>query len=96
MTETDMSDMIEETGTTMNGSGEPTPIPENEAREQTFVRLAVARVSSMKAKVRLIKSLANYPHTEAQAAKIVAEFKKMSDDVEDAFSRKVESDEFKF
>jgi hypothetical protein len=69
-------------------------VPANEKREDKFVRLALKRIGAVKAKIKGIKNLARYPHTEAQAAKIVAELKKMAADIEAAFVPA--EDEFKF
>ena len=71
-------------------------VPENESREQQFVRLAEKRVTAIKAKIRGIKNLARYPHTEDQAAKIVDALKAMATDIESAFNPVREQDDFKF
>jgi hypothetical protein len=71
-------------------------VPENEAREDKFVRLALKRMGALKSRVRQIGNLASYPHTDEQAAKIVAEVKRMAAYIEEAFTPEPETDEFNF
>jgi hypothetical protein len=88
-----------ETTTATNGKGKGGGggrVPPNETREEKFVRLATARIGVVKSKIRLIKNLAHYPHTEEQAAKIVAELNKMAADIEAAFNPRRDDDTFSF
>lgn len=71
-------------------------VPENESREQQFVRLAEKRVTAVMVKIRGIKNLARYPHTEEQAAKIVTALKTMAADIESAFNPVNEQADSKF
>jgi hypothetical protein len=80
-----------------NGRGRRarTLVPEDETRHDKFVRLALARMSALKAKARQVKNLAIYPHTETQANKIVGELKALAADIEAAFAPRG-SDRFSF
>lgn len=70
-------------------------VPEGERREDKFVRLALHRMTALKVKARQVKNLANYPHTEAQAAKIVGELKTLAAEIETAFVPRSD-DQFSF
>lgn len=58
---------------------------DGESKEAKFVRLAVHRMNALKNRVRQVKNLARYPHTDEQAERIVGAFKEFADDVEKAF-----------
>ena len=67
-----------ETTTSTNGkkrAARKASVPADESREDKFVRLAVQRMSALKGKIRQVKNLARYPHTEEQAKRIVTELK---------------------
>jgi hypothetical protein len=72
-------------------------VPPGETKDGAFVRLAVKRMSAVKAKVKGVKNLARgYPRTPEQSARIVSEFKKLANEVEAAFATKEEDKTFSF
>ena len=85
---------------TTNGTKKRAPrkatVPANESKEDKFVRLTLFRMKNVKSKVRQVKNLAAYPHTAEQAARIVAEFKALTAEIEKAFSPRAKNDEFTF
>lgn len=74
--------------------------PIGESREDKLVRLAQIRMTHARAVMRRLCTLGrNYPVTDAQAERIIAEVKRLAGEVEDAFTPKekpVRSDEFTF
>jgi DNA anti-recombination protein RmuC len=66
----------------------------------TFIRLATKRMSTLKKTIRLLKNCANYPHTPAQAQRIIDEASKMKNELVSAFESAgksgAASDEFSF
>jgi type VI protein secretion system component VasF len=91
--------MSEQT-TTTNGSAPKTArktrAPAEESREDKFVRLAVQRMNALRGKIRQVKNLARYPHTEEQAKRIVSELKAFAADIEGAFVPREKNEDFRF
>lgn len=84
-------------GSSAGGSG---TVPPKETREQKFTRLAIKRMRALKARMRLVKNLATYPHTKDQAEKIISECFKGVHEIKSAFEHSGKSgsarDEFAF
>ncbi|MBR0879658.1 hypothetical protein ACVMGC_001060 [Bradyrhizobium barranii subsp. barranii] len=84
--------------TTNNGKGRAprARIPEGEKREDKFVRLAIQRMNAVQSKIRQVKNLARYPHTEDQARRIINELRQMAIDIETAFTPREKPEQFRF
>ena len=77
-------------------SGKPAKVVRMESRNQIFVRLALARMTRLQKQVKLICNLPAYTHSEAQAAKIVEEMRRLTRQVEAAFALHGHNDTFSF
>jgi len=90
--------MTEQTATTNGAKNRAarTMVSADETKEEKFVRLAVQRMNALKGKVRQVKNLARYPHTEDQGKRIVSEIKGLANDIEEAFGPRVKKDDFTF
>jgi hypothetical protein len=87
------------TETTTNGGRRKAKqhrVPTGETKEEAFVRLALQRMNAVKGKIRQVKNLARYPHSDEQAKRIIAELQTLAADVEAAFSPRETNDEFRF
>ncbi|HEY2244027.1 MAG TPA: hypothetical protein VGH47_07380 [Xanthobacteraceae bacterium] len=91
-------DLIDQTlrraPTTDNGNG--SRIPPDETRQEKFVRLAMYRMTNLKASARGIANLAKYPHTDEQRNKIMSELRKIVAEIDIAFTPKTRDDNFSF
>lgn len=88
-----------ELSTTTNGKkkgARKTRVPANESKDEAFVRLTVHRMNGVMGKIRQLKNLARYPHTEEQAKRIISELKALVTDVEAAFAPREKNEQFKF
>lgn len=73
---------------------EPTA-PENETKEEKFIRLATHRTTTALKRIRLLRNLANtsqYSFTDAQVNHIFAALRKELDETEAAFQRETSQD----
>jgi hypothetical protein len=73
-----------------------TTIPPDESREAKFTRLTLQRMPNFKKYARLICNLADYPHSDAQKARIISEVRRMAGEVEAAFASPARDDSFSF
>jgi hypothetical protein len=73
-----------------------TRVPENESREDKFVRLAEQRMPNVQKHMRLVCNLADYPHTDEQRGDILGELRSLLGEVEAAFAPANRRDAFKF
>ena len=72
-------------------------LPAGETREDKFVRLAEGRMTKVRAAIRRLCTLGrDYPHSEQQRGRVIAEVRRMAADVEAAFSVRDKADEFRF
>jgi len=72
------------------------PLPVGESREQKFHRLALARMEKLRHDIKMICNLPAYPHSEAQANRIMAEVQRLAEKVEIAFAAKGTDQPFTF
>jgi hypothetical protein len=90
--------MSEQIATTNSGKKRAArkTIPADEKKEDKFVRLALQRMNALRGKIRQVKNLARYPHTEDQAKRIVGELKTLAADIEASFVPREKNEEFRF
>jgi hypothetical protein len=71
-------------------------VPEDETREEQFVRLALERMPKLQRRMKTIANLASYPYTSEQRDKIMREIHALVAEVEAAFNKKQGRDLFHF